>query len=88
MKPRSEGGGDDSDGNKADNESDTMWDGIDEDLENGQALYVTYFCSFGLANDITWTPVPLTILLRMATVKKSLAWVMFSLMLKMMALQS
>lgn len=39
MELRSEGGGNNSDANKADNESDTIWDGIDEDLKNEQILY-------------------------------------------------
>ena len=43
MELRSEGGGDNSDANKADNESDTIWDGIDEDLNNGHILYETPF---------------------------------------------
>lgn len=88
MELMSEGGGDDCDGNKADNESDTIWDGIDEGLKNKQTLYVIYFCSFGLANGISWPPMLLTILLTMVMVKKSPACVMFSLMLKMTALQS
>jgi hypothetical protein len=41
MELRSEGGGDNSDANKADNESDTIWDGIDEDLKNEHILYKT-----------------------------------------------
>ena len=88
MELRSDGEGNESDGNKADGESDTIWDKIDEDLKNEQILYVIHFCSFGPANDVNWMPVPLTILPMTVTVKKSLARAMFSLMLKMMALQS
>jgi hypothetical protein len=41
--PVSEGGDDKSDANMADNESDTVWDGIEEDLKNERTLYEASF---------------------------------------------